>query len=111
MKIDIKQQSFLDPILRQILIWIEDETGFEFTITCIFRPRDKGVHGTIPIRGCDLRCRNKIIGYEIQELINNSWIYDSKRPHLECAILHGAGSNLHLHIQVHANTKKLNHGA
>ena len=43
---------------------------------------------------------------EIEDLINTNWIYDSNRPEKQCALLHGEGSNLHLHIQVHPNTEK-----
>ncbi len=104
MKIDIAQLVFIDKRLRAILLSIELQTGVEFTITSLYRIDDTGVHGTLPLRGTDLRCRNKEVGKEIERLINEKWMYDHKRPNKQCAVLHGAGMNLHLHIQVHPNT-------
>lgn len=106
MKIDIAQLVFIDKRLRAILLSIELQTGVEFTITSLYRIEDTGVHGTLPLRGTDLRCRNKEVGKEIERLINEKWMYDHKRPNKQCAVLHGAGTNLHLHIQVHSNTNR-----
>jgi hypothetical protein len=106
MKTDIAQERFRHPILRELLLWLEEETGFEFTETSSFRIDDKGVHGSLPVRGEDLRCRNTAIGTVIQDFINDNWLYDPKRLVLNCCLLHGKGSNLHLHIQVHPNTVK-----
>jgi hypothetical protein len=105
MRTDYKQQKFRHPILISLLEWLEEETGFEFTETSSYRKDDPGVHGFG--RGEDLRCRNGNVGLAIQRLINDNWQYDPSRPTKECCILHGAGSNLHLHIQVHPNTKKI----
>ena len=107
MLIDIRQLEFIDSSLREILAWIEGETGLEFTITSLYRINDAGVHGTLPLRGTDLRCRSKIIGEKIEEKINDAWSYDIDRPDKRCAYLHGVGENLHLHIQVHKNTKRI----
>jgi hypothetical protein len=105
MKIDIAQLEFIDSKLRNILVWIEKETGFEFTITSLYRINDSGVHGTLPLRGADLRMRNVEAGAVIEKLINDNWVYnpDSKK---NCTLLHGSGSNLHLHVQVHPETRK-----
>ena len=106
MKIDISQLEFIHPTLREILVWIEKKTGLEFTITSLYRINDPGVHGKLPLRGTDLRIRHISTGRTIETLINNEWIYDCHRPHLNCALLHGKGSNLHLHVQVFENTKR-----
>ena len=106
MKIDVKQLNFLDPKLRDLLVWLEEKTGFEFTITSLYRIGDKGVHGTLPLRGGDLRVRNSHIGTEVMDCVNNAWSYDMTRVSKKCAYLHGEGSNLHLHIQVHPNTNR-----
>lgn len=105
MKIDIAQLVFIDKTLRGILVMVELETGLELTVTSLYRIDDSGVHGTLPVRGTDLRCRNKEVGKEIEKLINKKWMYDHKRPDKQCAVLHGTGHNLHLHVQVHPNTQ------
>lgn len=104
MKIDINQLDFINRNLRDILLFVESEAGVEVTVTSLFRIGDKGVHGTLPLRGTDIRVRNRTVGEALQEMINNSWVYDRERPYLNCAVLHGDDSDLHLHIQVHQNT-------
>ena len=107
MRLDISQLEFIDPKLRQLVVWLETETGLEFTITSLYRINDNGVHGTLPLRGIDLRMRNKDLGQEIEDIINCSWRYDITRPNKHCCILHGAGRNMHLHIQVSSNTEMI----
>ena len=104
MNIDIGQLEFIDLKLRKILRHLEIETGYEFTITSLYRIGDKGVHGTLPLRGADLRMRNQQIGEAIAKLINDTWQYNPNNPSMVCGFLHGTGSNLHLHVQVHPNT-------
>ena len=103
MKIDFIQLEFIHPTMRKLLQWLE-EIGIEFTITSLYRPGDEGVHGTLPLRGVDIRMRNKELGQRIEDMVNNSWRYDNKRAGFKCAILHGRDSNMHLHLQVHPNT-------
>lgn len=105
MKIDIGQLAFVDMRLREIADWIEKETGLEFTVTSLYRINDKGVHGQLPCRGIDLRMRDMFIGKEIERTINDEYIYDPNRPEMKCAILHGEGANLHLHLQTHPHTR------
>ena len=107
MRIDIGQISFIDDKLNNLLTWLEISTGMEFTITSLYRLEGTGVHCTLPLRGVDLRCRNEALGLEIQDLINRHYIYDSERTEKNCALLHGSGNNLHLHVQVHRNTHTL----
>ena len=104
MKIDIKQLEFIDVNLRAILTDIEKITGVEFTITSLYRIDDDGVHGTLPLRGTDLRMRSRPFGEVVELYVNSKWKYDSQRPTMKCAILHGDGANLHLHIQVSDTT-------
>lgn len=105
MKTDFTQMNLCDPILRTLLFWLEDSTGLEFTETSGHRPGDSGVHGTNPARGKDLRMLDWGIGLAIQSYINKNWDYDPERHGLDCAVLHDSGGGLHLHIQVHPNTK------
>jgi len=108
MRIDIGQLEFIDIKLRRLVLWLEKETGLEFTTTSLFRMNDDGVHGTLPLRGMDLRMRSKSIGQDIETYINDHWEYDDQRPEEKyCCFLHGKGSNLHLHIQVHPNTVEI----
>lgn len=102
---DIQQHEYIHKDLRKLLLWLEDETGLTFTMTSQYRIGDNGVHGTMPLRGTDLRMRHQLIGVSIKTYINKHWKYDPSRPTKECCVLHGEGSNLHLHIQVHPNTK------
>jgi len=104
LRIDIDQLEFIDVNLRTLLIWVEEETGFDFTITSLYRISDSGVHGTLPLRGCDLRMRDYAIATMIEGLVNESWFYDTERPDKKCAIAHGDHKNFHLHLQVHPNT-------
>ena len=106
MRIDIAQLEYIDKTLRDLLVWLEADTGLEFTITSQYRMDDDGVHGALPLRGTDLRMRSLEHGESIVRLINSKWIYDPKRLAFRCAILHGKGSNLHIHLQTHPNTIK-----
>jgi hypothetical protein len=92
------------PILVDLLLWIEMAVLNPLpVITSTFRPGDKGVHGTDPLRGLDLRSR----GYDAQAVtdkINEHWCYDSERPRFKCAIFHNVGRGPHIHLQVHNET-------
>jgi hypothetical protein len=105
MKSDIAQLKYIHPKLRKLITWLEKSTGFEFTETSRHRIDDPGVHGQLPVRGEDLRCRVREIGLAIEAYINKNWTYDPKRLGKKCCFLHGEGSNLHLHLQVHENTE------
>ena len=105
MNLDIGQLEFVHIKLRVIILWLEEQTGLEFTGTSLFRIGDLGVHGQLPVRGADLRMRNERIGSVIVREINQEWEYDPGRPHMCCAVLHGEGSSLHVHLQVHLNTR------
>ena len=105
MKSEIMQLEYVDPMLRTMVVWLEESTGFEFMETSRYRINDDGVHGTLPVRGIDLRNRSLEVGIAIEAWINKFWIYDPKRPAKKCCFLHGHDSNLHLHLQVHPNTE------
>ena len=108
MKIDIGQLEFIDKTARAIVTDLETETGLEFTVTSLYRIGDGGVHGALPVRGVDLRMRNFIIGRSIVALVNSRWRYDPQRINMVCAVLHGEDSHMHIHIQSHPNTLRLN---
>ena len=103
MKLDIEQLEFIDGKLRRILVELEQETGFEFTVTSLYRIDDTGVHGTLPLRGVDLRVRNEELGASLVALINKKWKYN-KTTEKQCGLVHGSGYNFHLHVQVHPET-------
>lgn len=75
-------------------------------ITSLHREGDKGVHGTIPCRGIDVRSRDNTIARSIARVVNDAWVYDPSRPDKQCAIPHDVGFGLHLHLQVHPNTRR-----
>lgn len=106
MRIDYEQLEFIDTTLRMLVRSVEEETGFEFTITSLYRIGDNGNHGQLPLRAMDLRCRSALVGAIIETWINKNWVYDSNRPGMKCCLMHGKGSNLHFHLQVHANTAR-----
>jgi hypothetical protein len=111
------------PELKQIFhllaaLWPDD---FNLYITCIHRRPDEtikgesGVHNAgPPFRAIDVRIRNLSphanVSQEkaeaLAERLNNLWVYDPKRPHLDVAVakLHGTGP--HIHLQVHPRTAK-----
>lgn len=105
MNLAIGQLDFINDALKQVVHDAELFTGFTFTITSLYRPNDDGVHGQIPLRGIDVRCRDAAIGYLIAEYINQNWKYDPARPEMKCCIFHGQDyGQPHLHFQVHPNT-------
>jgi len=106
MKTDFYQLNYLHIDLRKLLKWLENETGLEFTETSSWRPDDpNSVHGQNPCRGYDLRMRNYAIGVAIVNFINDHWTYDPERPELKCALIHGEGADMHIHLQVHPQTE------
>lgn len=105
MRIDLGRLDFIDENLKLIAIEIEEEFG-EKTITSLYRINDPGVHGQLPLRGLDLRCRSSKHGYEIETFINNKWEYDYKRPEKDCCFFHNSGNGYHLHLQTHPNTRR-----
>ena len=106
MKIDTKQLNFIDVSLMKVLIDAEESIGVEFIATSLYRINDHGVHGTLPLRGFDLRMRSELVGKAIEKFINSRWFYDKKRPELKVCLLHGDGYSMHLHIQSHPNTTR-----
>ena len=108
MKADYLQHDYVDPILRELLHYIELRYGFEFTQTSGYRINDSGVHGTLPLRGWDLRCWDYDVGMLIAKQVSSVWQYDYKRPELPCVKYHKTkNGGWHLHVQVHQSTKRL----
>ena len=105
MFIDIYKLEFIHKNLRDILEKLGNEFGM-FTITSLYRIGDRGIHGTLPLRAIDLRCRNKKIGKVIENWINKKWIYDPKRNKFKVCMFHDTGRGIHLHLQSHNNTIK-----
>lgn len=106
MKIDIEQLEFIDENLRLIVTELEQDFGMEFTITSLYRIGDDGVHGTLPLRGIDLRCWDDRVGKILQDSVNDSWLYDPDRPYINCCLFHSVGKGFHLHIQTHPKTQR-----
>lgn len=107
MKIDLEQLEFIDPQLREMAVALEVQFGVEFTVTSIYRIGDTGVHGTLPVRGLDLRCADAYFGRLVQDYVNQIWVYDPDRDHLQCCIYHDVGQGAHLHLQVHPKTVRV----
>ena len=90
------------PMLVSLVLW----TGIRvpLIITSGFRDNDRGVHGTDPCRGLDIRSHHLKDPSALCDEINMKWIYDPKRPHMKCALFHDVGLGAHIHLQVHPNT-------
>ena len=99
MKLDVQQIDFLDPKLRQIILYLEDLFGVEFTNTSNYRP--DGVHKWG--RGFDIHCNYDPFGRMIEETVNSLYQYDPARPEMKCCLYHG--SPKHVHLQTHPNTR------
>ena len=104
MKIDLGQLEFISPLLRKIALAVEKQFDVEFTITSLYRIGDPGVHGQLPLRGIDLRCREDHFAILIKDFVNSHWCYDPDRQHLDCCIYHDTGLGKHIHLQVHPKT-------
>ena len=102
------------PILIELVLWIL-QRYYNITITSGYREGDKGVHGTKPCRGLDIRSNGikqyrgeiEITAGVICTKINSAWQYDPERPEKICAILHNSGSGMHIHLQCCKNTTML----
>jgi hypothetical protein len=107
MKIDIAQLAFIEDTLRVMAMAVETRFGVEFTVTSLYRIGDDGVHGQLPLRGIDLRCRDTAFGCQVVDWVNARWQYDPSRPQKECAMYHDIGQGAHIHLQVHPNTRSV----
>ena len=105
MKDDIAQRKILDSKVVAIALDIEKQFGVEFTKNSDYRHGDKGVHGTVPCRGIDLRCPDHHFGKLVENFVNQKYEYDADRPNLNCCWYHDSGDGYHLHLQSHPNTK------
>jgi len=96
----------LDSILIEIVEDLESVAGPGY-YTSIYRPEDPGVHGQMPVRGIDRRCRHQGIGVAICLYINSRWQYDPARPTMDVAIFHKCDQyGWHIHLQSHPNTRR-----
>ena len=108
MKIDYKYLDFIDSKLKLLMDDYETFFGTEQTITSLYRIGDSGVHGQLPVRGADMRCRQDIVGYAVEQYMNERWVYDDSRPSMNVCIYHDTGRGKHIHLQVSNNTQRSN---
>ena len=95
------------PKMIALAMWITVRYS-KVVFTSAYRSGDKGVHGTAPCRGMDMRSWHYDDPQVVVDDINVHWRYDPiKRPEMMCAILHNTGSGNHIHLQVHDNTQYL----
>ena len=93
----------LDPMLIKVAEHGR-EAGLSGVVTSAYRPGDKGVHGTMPVRGLDARCQDPDRAKRVCAAVNERFAYDPERPEKKCAIFHDIGLGWHIHFQVHPNT-------
>lgn len=97
------------PRLQDVMLWLCHKYPDKICITEGFRP-GPGVHGTNPCRGRDIRSTVFDQPQEIEDEINDYWLYDPKRPNMQTAFYHrarhenGDWGAWHFHVQVHDNT-------
>ena len=100
-------QTNCHPIMVNLVNWIFLQFG-KVTLTCGHRPGDKGVHGTDPYRGVDIRSWIYSDPQGIVKKINKAWDYNHPtKKHLNCAIYHDSGSGDHIHLQVRDSTTNI----
>jgi hypothetical protein len=103
--------------LTDVILWILVLTG-EVVITSAKRLRaihakDSGIHLTgdsvkNPLRATDIRYYIYNDPDKLVNLINQNFIYDTRRKHLKVAVFHDTGHGRHIHLQVHERTKQIN---
>ena len=93
------------PILLDVLLWMRRK-DIKVTITSGYRPGDPRTHGTIPCRSVDLRSWSFPRPEEIEEMINQYWVYDPSRKEKQVALFHDSGGGKHIHLQVHDLTRR-----
>lgn len=98
--------EFIDKMLKKVLLDKEAAFGTG-TVTSLYRIGDTGVHGTLPLRAMDERCKDKAVGDRIAEYINSKWAYDPDRPQMKVCVFHNVGQGWHLHYQVHSKTRRI----
>lgn len=97
------------PNIFELLGWLDEEV-LSIVVTSTYRPydsaqSDSGVHSTIPLRGTDIRSYIYKDAQELVDKINKKFEYDPDRPDMKCAVLHDTGRGIHIHLQVHDNTR------
>ena len=105
MEVDFDSLDSIDDALKEILAYTEIRVGLGLVVTSMYRAGDRGVHGTYPLRGIDVRCHDAVIGARIEALVNEKWAYDPDRPAMQVCWFHDAGHGPHLHFQAHPNTR------
>lgn len=94
------------PKLINLALWVYG-LDVRFVLTSAYREGDRGVHGTVPLRGFDLRSHVIPNPDIIEEMTNRHWQYDPKRPSKKVCMLHDVGKGIHFHFQVHPKTIKI----
>ncbi len=108
MEIKLQDLEFIEPLLREMALETEAAFGVRFIVTSLYRIGDGGVHGQLPLRGLDWRCRHAGLGNLVAAYVNARWQYDSARPDKVCCMAHAVRhGSYHLHLQVHANTVRI----
>jgi hypothetical protein len=123
----------LDPLVTKIILYIDAEFPGQ-TITGIMRTQQEqdviykddpkyivekftSVHQIDPesglVRGVDMRFIEGV-SLRIEDVVNNGFVYDEKRPSLKCALIHEIIDPItkesfgkHLHVQANLNFTKV----
>lgn len=94
-----------DRKLIDVLCWMIFIKEWPVVVTDFFRKGSRGVHGTDPVRGLDIRSSIYADPRAVEFEVNENWVYDNTRPDKQVALYHNAGTGFHFHIQVHPLTE------
>lgn len=89
------------PILIDVVCWVDYNFKGEVVITSGHRKGETGIHGTNPLRACDLRSRYFEVPKKAMEEINNAWDY-GKAPYNVC-LYHRVGKCLDCGAKINLN--------
>lgn len=106
---EVFESAFVKPWHPKLieLAWWVYGLDIEMIFTCLYEKRDyPSVHSLDILRGFDLR--SSVIRHPriIEDMTNDHWIYDPKRPSKRVCMWHNTGRGIHFHFQVHNKTQK-----
>jgi hypothetical protein len=97
----------VDPTLVEIIGWLALLHGITITEGWRRQRHSNDLHGVVPVRAIDVRSWDYPDPEAVAREINETWQYDPERPEKQCCVLHDIGEGMHLHIQVHPNTRRI----
>jgi hypothetical protein len=110
---DARLSRRVKEIVTEAAQYAEENWGWNFTITSIFRTAAEdaalnasGIH--VDRRAVDVRTRgqSREAVDDVTRFINRRWTYDPQRSHLKVCFAEPHGTGPHGHYQVHPRTRR-----